>query len=69
MQEWNKIHALLFKPDDQLNELELRMKGIVHDTNWLRQEREKALREGVSLAAMIEKDARYTLELDKKKKP
>lgn len=65
--DWNKMRSVVFKRDEELNELDLRIKGILMDANWMQQERTKAKAQGVPLTKILEQDARYTLELDKKK--
>jgi hypothetical protein len=65
--EWNKVRALIYKKDEELNEVDLRIKGILIDENWMKEERRKAKERGVGVSVILLEDARYTLELDKKK--
>jgi len=66
--DWNKMRAVVFKKDEELNDLDRRIKGILMDANWMKEERKKAKAESRPLTAVLEDDARYTLELDKKKR-
>jgi hypothetical protein len=58
----SRLHALAEAPKDQQTPLERNMVTILKDPKWLAAVRRKAEADGLPLAVMMGRDARYTLD-------
>lgn len=63
LQGLDSLRAELDRPSDRLTPLQRHMASILHDRSWLELVRTKAREQGVPVATMVERDARYMLDM------